>query len=208
MIAAAITGGLVLLIVATGVYGLIIGPPERSSDEAPPAATSQPPSPPAPVVHPVPETNDPEEFATGAAHALFTWDTHTTLMPGDYRQALLEVADPTGEETNGLVADLENYLPDQETWIALQEFKTRQWLEIDEVYVPEAWDEAVAVGGDALEEGTVAYTVTGTRHREGVWYGEPETSAHQVAFTMFLTCPPDGEDCHLLRLSLLDQPLQ
>lgn len=208
IIATAITGGIFLLIAAIGVYGLIIGPPERGTTDTPPSQTGESPRPPATVVQPVPQTSDPERFATAVAHALFTWDTHTTLAPNDYRQALLEVADPTGHETNGLVADLENYLPDEQTWIALQEHQTRQWLDIDDFVVPEAWDEAVAVGGDALAEGTVAYTVTGTRHREGIWYEQQETSAHEVAFTVFITCPPDGGPCHLLRLSVLDQPLQ
>lgn len=208
IIAAAITGVIFLLIVAIGVYGLIIGPPDRSEPEAPPPGQSETPRSPTNYVPPIADTTDAERFATSVSHALFTWDTHTTLTPHDYREPLLEVADPTGHETNGLVADLDNYLPDQETWVALQEYQTRQWLEIDEVFVPEEWEEAVAVGGESIVEGTIAYTVTGTRHREGVWHGEDQFSEHQVAFTMFITCPPGGEACHLLRLSLLDQPLQ
>lgn len=208
IIAAAITAGIVLLIVAIGVYGLIIGPPESEPDEAPVAGSSQSPSPPAPDIEKVPQTTDPDRFVTAVAQALFTWDTHTTFSPHDYRQELLEVADPTGYETNGLIADMENYLPDQQTWTALQEYQTRQWLEIDEIVVPQSWEEALEVGGQAMVEGTAAYTVTGTRHREGIWYEQEESSSHQVAFTVFIACPPEGEPCHLLRLSVLDQPLQ
>ena len=209
IIAAAITGGIFLLIVAIGVYGLIIGPP-RPSTETPgaPAPPGESPRPPATVVQQISETADAERFTIAVAHALFTWDTHSTLTPADYREPLVAVADPTGHETNGLISDLDNYLPDRETWIALQEYQTRQWLEIDTVVIPEAWEDAVAVGGDAMAEGTVAYTVTGIRHRAGVWHGEDEVSARDVAFTMFLTCPPAGDPCHLLRLSLPDQPLQ
>ncbi|QQT71106.1 hypothetical protein I6I57_13690 [Brevibacterium casei] len=208
IIAAAFGGLLLVLTIAVGIYGLIIGPPDRDTD-APgsPAPTGESPRPPATVAQ-IPETTDGEEFATAVAHGLFTWDTHTVLTVEDYRQPLLEVTDPTGHETNGLVADLEDYLPNRETWIALQEYQTRQWLSVDDVFVPAQWEEAVEVGGDAIAEGTVAYTVTGTRHREGVWHGREETSQHEVAFTLFITCPPEGEACHLLRLSLLDEPLQ
>jgi len=74
--------------------------------------------------------------------------------------------------------------------------------------VPEQWHEAEAVGGDAILEGTIAYTVEGIRHREGVWYDDQVTSEHQVAFTIFLACEPAFDQCALLRLSILDQPLR
>ena len=59
-----------------------------------------------------------------------------------------------------------------------------------------------------LADGLVAYTVEGTRHRTGVWFDEPVTSEHPVAFTMFLSCPPATDRCVLLRLSQLDNPLR
>jgi len=59
-----------------------------------------------------------------------------------------------------------------------------------------------------LAEGTVAYTIEGTRHRSGVWNDEPVESAHPVAFTVFIVCKPTYETCHLLRLSELDNPLR
>ena len=48
---------------------------------------------------------------------------------------------------------------------------------------------------------------TGTRHRSGIWEGEPVSSEHDVAFTVFLVCAPAYHECHLLRLSMLDKPL-
>lgn len=200
------------LLTGVGIYGLVIGEP----DPPPPAPTapheddepSTSPSAPTGEVPRLPRTTDPEEFATAVAHALFTWDTFTLLRPQDHRDVLLEVADPSGEETPGLVADLNAYLPDQATWTQLQEYQTRQWLQIDRLYVPEQWADVEAAGGDAIAEGTVAYTVEGVRHREGVWYHDPVSSQHDVAFTIFLACRPAFDQCALLRLSVLDQPLR
>lgn len=205
--------GLVLVILAgVGIYGLTIGapapPPTSSAPDPTHAASTVSPTTPGGSLPSLPRTNDPQEFATAVAHALFTWDTFTLLRPRDHRDVLLEVADPTGVETPGLVADLDRYLPDQATWTKLQEYRTRQWLHIDSVSVPEQWADAQAAGGDAITEGTIAYTVEGTRHRAGVWHDDPVTSQHQVAFTIFLTCAPTAEQCALLRLSLLDQPLR
>jgi len=203
--------GLVLaILVGVGIYGLIVGEPDRPTPTAPadesPSVTD--PARPGERVPPLPRTTDPEQFATAVAHALFTWDTFTLLSPQDHRDVLLQVADPSGHETPGLVSDLGGYLPDQNTWTQLQEYRTRQWLQIEQIYVPEQWHEAEAVGGDAILEGTIAYTVEGIRHREGVWYDDQVTSEHQVAFTIFLACEPAFDQCALLRLSILDQPLR
>lgn len=59
-----------------------------------------------------------------------------------------------------------------------------------------------------LAEGTIAYTIEGTRHREGVWNDEQVTSEHPVMFTVFIVCAPTYDTCHLLRLSQLDNPLR
>lgn len=201
---------LVLVLVGVGVYGLVTGP--RTSDP-PPATSSAPSGPVAPggdprELAPIPETDDPEEFARSVAEALFAWDTASGLMPLDYTSVLLEVADPTGVEQAGLASDIAGYLPTRESWTELRKYSTTQHLEITNVFVPEAWAEAVEQAQPGqLQPGTTAYTIEGIRHRAGVWNDEPTTSAHEVAFTIFLTCLPDGDPCHLLRLSILDQPL-
>jgi len=53
----------------------------------------------------------------------------------------------------------------------------------------------------------MADTITGVRHRLGVWDGNPVSSAHRVEFTAFILCRPSYVTCHLLRLSMLDHPL-
>lgn len=207
----------VLVLTGIGVYGLITGPPtsnEPGSDEGPgPGPVVTVPADPAPtapsrlpVVRP---SADPETFAGNVATALFSWDTASGFMPLDYTSVVLEVGDPYGAEQAGLAADIATYLPSREAWIELRQYATTQHLTIDNVYVPDAWADAVAQAQpEQLAEGTIAYTIEGTRHREGLWNNEAVTSEHPVAFTVFLVCAPIYDTCHLLRLSQLDNPLQ
>lgn len=212
IITACAIGIVLVLLAGVGIYGLIKGEPDPGHTGRPDGrgtTSTSAPSPTEETLAPLPQTDDPETFARSVAGALFTWDTYTLLNPQDHRDVLLKVADPSGLETPGLVSDLDGYMPDQSTWTQLQEYQTRQWLDIDRAYVPDQWTDAEAAAGDDLAPGTIAYTIEGTRHREGVWYGKPVTSAHDVAFTIFLTCPPRGDQsCYLLRLSVLDEPLR
>ena len=54
----------------------------------------------------------------------------------------------------------------------------------------------------------VTVTITGTRHRSGVWNGESAESSHPVAFTVFVACEPSFDRCQVLRLSQVDNPLR
>lgn len=200
----------VLLLAGVGIYGLISGPRPHDPEPEPPSSSA----PSAPGERPeelreIPETSDPEEFARSVAEALFTWDTASGWMPLDYTSVLLDVADPTGVEQAGLAADIAGYFPTREAWIELRKYQTRQWIEITDVYVPEAWAEAEAQAQPGqLAPGTTAYTIDGVRHRDGIWHDKTVTAQYEVAFTIFLTCPPQGDrTCYLLRLSMLDTPL-
>lgn len=207
------TGLVFLTLAGFGIYGLITGPQQQPDQAAPPSA-------PPPVTAPVeenpeipslaslPRTNNPDDYVRAVAVALFDWDTFTLLTPADHRGVLIEVADPTGTETPGLITDLDGYFPSASTWRDLAEYLTNQRIEIERVFVPELWAEAVAASGGQITDGTHAYTVEGIRHREGVWYDDPVTSAHPVAFTVFVSCEPVFDRCHLLRLSELNNPLR
>lgn len=153
-------------------------------------------------------TDDPAEFASVVAAAIFDWETTSGHGIGEYVARLVAIADPTGEETPGLVADLAGYLPTATAWGDLRTYSTRQWLEVDSVQVPSLWPQALAEAQEgALLPGSAAYTVSGVRHRAGVWQGESVASEHEVAFTVFMVCGPSYDRCHLLRLSRLDEPL-
>lgn len=156
----------------------------------------------------LPATNDPETFARLIAESIFEWDTATLITRTDYIEQLVKVGDPTGESTPGLVTDLDNYLPTLDAWRELAKYETSQWLTIEAVTTPTKWAEAKAQAGGALLPGTTAFTIDGVRHRTGVWEDAPVASEHDVSFTVFVVCGPSYPECHLLRLSLLDQPLE
>lgn len=211
-----IAGGLALLVaVGVGIYGLVRGPGDTGPDAAPSGTITVAPSSPArapaaPTRLPV--TGDAEEFARAAATALFTWDTLSGAVPADYAQVLSDAADPS--EADALASDVRAYLPTADAWAQLTTYQTRQWLTIDTADVPEAWTtaEAQAAPGQ-LPRGATAYTITGTRHRTGIWGTEPVEATRPVSFTVFIACAPPAPEfsarqCRLLRLSGLDNPLR
>ncbi|MCL6422284.1 MULTISPECIES: hypothetical protein [Micrococcales] len=213
LVAWIIAGIALLVLIAVGVYGLLIGPPDTDTPPAPAPSERTVGPPPSEKLTPrlpvIIATDDPEGFARSVAEALFTWDTGDGLMPADYSSVIVEVGDPTGYEQAGLASDISTYLPSREAWIELRKHSTSQYLSIETAAVPEAWAEAVdqAQPGQ-LPEGATAITIEGTRHREGIWQDDPVSSEHSVAFTIFLACPEDADSCHLLRLSELDNPLR
>ena len=221
MLIAVIAGGLILLIlVGVGVYGLIRGPqPAEPADAVPrdsPAALHSADAPSRPV--PVVAVGGPEAFAAAVAEALFTWDTTSGYGPADYAQMLADVT--ADEEADAAASDVRSYLPTQEAWAQLRTHQTRQWLTIDTIEIPAVWEGAVAQAAPGqIPDGTVAYTITGARHRTGYWGADPVATAREVAFTVFLACTPERnpspppadpitETCSLLRLSQLDNPLR
>lgn len=217
VIAALAAALLMLLLASVGIYGLITGPP-TTSDADPnyengPGPVITAPDDPVPTTTPrlpvVRASADPETLARNVATALFEWDTGSGFMPLDYTSVILAVGDPSGAEQAGLASDIATYLPSREAWIDLRQYATTQHLTIDNIYVPDAWETALAQAQPGqLAEGTVAYTIEGTRHREGLWNDEHVTSEHKVAFTVFVVCAPTYDTCHLLRLSQLDNPLR
>lgn len=217
LLIATIAGGLALLAaVGVGIYGLVRGPGDRTSDPASSGTVTVAPSSPArtpaaPARLPV--TGDAEEFARAAATALFTWDTLSGAAPADYAQVLSDAADDS--EADALASDMRAYLPTAEAWAQLTTYQTRQWLTIDTAVIPEAWETAVAQAAPGqIPAGTLAFTIEGTRHREGIWRTEPVEASRPVAFTVFIVCTPpipgrgSSGMCELLRLSQLDNPLR
>jgi len=220
-----ITITLVVLVAAVGIYGLITGPVRHEAKQPTKTATSPPgavrtatapaPSPTAPasappsarLPAPVAETTDPEKFARAAAEALFDWDTTVGYQPADIAQAVVAVGDPTGVET-GLASDVRTYLPTTYDWNYLRTYQTKQWLTMKSAHIPQKWAIALAQAKPGqLRPGTVAYTITGTRHRSGIWLTKPVSTQHPVAFTMIITCRPTFATCRLLRIGKLNSPL-
>jgi hypothetical protein len=205
-----------LLVVAAGVLVLLVAVVSYAAfanrDPSSGAGTTAIPPSSEPIATPTsppsPDAADPEAFARQVATTLFAWDTRTTSSPQSVTEHLVSVADPTGESSAGLVADIANYLPNSQIWIELRKYETRQWVEVASLEIPDLWATAEAQAGDGLLPGTTAFTIRGMRHREGVWEGEDVASEHNVAFTVFIVCAPTYPECRLLRLSRLDDPLE
>lgn len=213
MILLVVGAAVLAVLVGVGLYGLLLAPrsdpsPGNTAGDPPGASTSTP-SPTSSTPPVVRESDDPETFARALAIALFTWDTATEFRPTDYAQVIVDVGDPSGNETAGLASDVRTYLPTADAWAQLRTMQTRQWLDINDVFVPDEWATALeqAAEGQILP-GTVAYTITGIRQREGIHGTEPVTSSHEVAFTVFITCEPTFDTCRALRISELDNPLR
>lgn len=208
-VALVVAAAVVLAAASVGVYGLVLNPsrPQATSTATLPSP-GQTVSPTEPTSNATPTgSRDSAQFARLVASTLFDWDT-TVDTPTSIRDRLLVWADPTGQETPGLISDLTAYLPDTDTWATLLSYGTVQRLDITSVQVPSSWPGiVVSASPGQLQPDTTAWTVTGTRHREGVAFGQPATSDTPVAFTMFIACPP-SVGCYLLRLSQPGNPLQ
>jgi len=205
---------LALVTIAVSTYGLARGPggtnakpPEDRSASVDQLTHSAGP---ATTLHEraLPHTSDPITYARAVAQSLFDWDTNSGFLPTDYTAKVLADADPSGEETPGLLVDVAAYLPTTEQWLDLGATRVVQSLEIEGAYVPDSWAATFDQAHGQLRPGTTAVTITGTRHRIGVWNGGREESSNPVAFTVFVACQPSFERCHLLRLSQLDNPMR
>ncbi|MDI4643285.1 hypothetical protein K9U39_20605 [Rhodoblastus acidophilus] len=201
------------LVIAVVSYSLQVRPSPATpgttgiAPSAPRATTTKAPVSPVADLAPLRPTSEPDAFARLVAAAIFEWNTATLVGRSDHVQRLVAVSDPSGESSPGLVSDIDNYLPTEEAWAELARYETAQWLDIESVVTPTLWDEAEAQAGNELLPGTTAFTIEGTRHRSGIWENQPVASAHEVAFTVFIVCGPSYPQCHLLRLSRLDEPL-
>lgn len=205
---------LAVLTAVAGIYGLAQGPggTAAQSTDARPSSVQAIADPTDDAVtledRTLPHTTDPVAYARAVAVSLFDWDTTTGFLPTDYTSATLADADPSGEETPGLLTDVATYVPTVEQWLDLGAMEVAQTIKIDEAYVPDSWAGAVEQAHGHLRPGTTAVTLEGTRHRTGVWNGEVAESSHPVSFTIFVACRPSFDRCHVLRLSELDDPLR
>ncbi|MDN5896312.1 MAG: hypothetical protein L0H93_20110 [Nocardioides sp.] len=116
LIVAAVTGALLLTAAVTYVlltHNQTAAPPP--ADPTTSAGTELPADPSAarddgtlPGLPPIPA---PAEFAEVVAHAIFDWDT-TALAPRTaYLERIATIADPTGEESPGLISDVRRVPP-------------------------------------------------------------------------------------------------
>lgn len=203
----------VALVAAAAVTVLLLvwTSPAKAPSQPRPAATTEPTNTGRAITSGdlVDQSGDAENFAVSVASTLFAWDTAAGTPLNEYTGRILAVADPSGEESAGLMTDLSTYLPSPESWEDLKTYETRQWIDITSYEVPDAWTSAELNSETTdLAEGTTAVTVTGLRRRVGIWQGRPAQTVDEVSFTIFMTCRPTFDTCRLLRLSQLNNPLR
>lgn len=213
-IAVVLGGVLAVATFAVGIYGLVSGPQQRASSSSGPADRLSSSYGPVEMDEPaqgsptLPHTDDPLTYARAVAMVLFDWDTTAGLMPADVSAPVLADADPTGQETPGLLTDLGLYLPTDEQWLDLAGLQVKQRFGISSTQVPRDWSNIVANSHGQLSPGSAAVTIDGTRERTGVWNDEPASASYKVSFTVFMACPPTFDRCRVLRLSQLNNPLR
>ncbi|WP_310964117.1 hypothetical protein [Nocardioides terrisoli] len=199
---------------AAGIYGLVRGPGGASArigtGQPGLAQVVTPPDPPAATLkdRSLPHTKDPIAYARAVATSLFDWDAASGYLPADYDAVVIDDADPSGEETPGLLDDVATYLPTTDQWLDLGAMNVVQSIDIENSYIPDSWTSALAQSHGQLRPGTSAVTITGARDRSGVWGDKSANSSSPVSFTVFVACPPAFGRCHVLRLSQLDNPLK
>ena len=136
-----IVGAAVLaVLVGVGLYGLLLAPrsdpsPGNTAGDPPGASTSTP-SPTSSTPPVVRESDDPETFARALAIALFTWDTATEFGPTDYAQVIVDVGDPSGNETAGLASDVRTSLPTADAWAQLRKLNPKPGAAFLDAFVP------------------------------------------------------------------------
>ncbi|MFE5671688.1 hypothetical protein ACFQ58_08765 [Agromyces sp. NPDC056523] len=206
-IAASVGAGLLLVLVAVGVVGLVRGAEPAAEPERVAHESSAPASSPTPVVRPRPiaDTTDPKRFARAVTRALFSWDSRYPGGVSEWAQVVVDVAD--ADEASAVAADVREYLPSPEYWARLADYGTRQWIDVESVVVPNTWSTALAQAAPGqIPADATAFTIVGVSRRAGTWGDEEMRTKRRVAFTLFVACP-SSDPCVLLRLSRLDSPL-
>lgn len=205
-----------VLTLVVGIYGLVTGPHGGRSEpghRSHHADTTQATSATAvadrgPGMTTLPNTNDAIAYARAVATALFDWDTAAGYLPADYQGPVLADADPSGEETPGLITDVNTYFPTVDQWLDLATMQVTQTLRIDSANIPTNWHSILDQAHGELRPGTTAVTITGTRERAGIWNSERATTSSPTAFTVFVACHPAFDRCHVLRLSEPGNPVR
>ncbi len=107
-----------LLLISATTYALLArtdrhtAPPDTSDRLTAPQQATGPNSVPDDGTLPeLPPVTDPAEFAEVVAHAIFDWDTTGLAPRAAYLERIATIADPTGEESPGLISDVDAYLP-------------------------------------------------------------------------------------------------
>jgi hypothetical protein len=147
---------------------------------------------------PLPRTDDPDEFATAVAAALFSVDSER-YTPTEYQELFAEALWPQieADARASIVATISRRLPTPDMWEQMRSVLQRSEFATELVWEPR-------VGREGREnqrwpDGVVLRNVSGTQTE--TWHppGEnAQTAVRPVAVTVVLACSPAASPCRLV----------
>jgi hypothetical protein len=183
-------------------------PAEGAESPAPPEAGSPPPPPedddaltndgagsPLP---PLPDSNDPEVYASAVAEVLFGMD-HAIYEPGDY-EAFFQAAlwdEIVLNDRARIMATISRRIPTAEMWEQMRSVEQAAEFDVELVWEPRT-ARTHRDRGD-WPNGWMMRTVSGTQ--TDTWRSPDDgtqTSTRPVAVTVAMACPPATTPCRLI----------
>jgi hypothetical protein len=146
----------------------------------------------------LPDTDDPDVYATGIAEVLFGMD-HANNRPADYEaffaDALWDEIDPNDQAR--IMATISRRIPTADMWGQMRSVEQAGEFEVELVWEPRSARNHRARGNwpDGWEMRTVSGTQTETWHVPGE---QAQSSTRPVAVTVAMACPPAASPCRLI----------
>jgi hypothetical protein len=147
---------------------------------------------------PLPRTDDPDEFATAIAAALFSMDSQR-YTPTDYQELFAEALWPQidAEARASITATISRRLPTADMWEQMRSVQQRSEFDAELVWEPRLGREGRE--NQRWPDGVVLRNVSGTQTE--TWHPpgqDAQTSARPVTVTVALACSPAASPCRLV----------
>jgi hypothetical protein len=146
----------------------------------------------------LPRTDDPDEFATAIAAALFGLDTGR-YTPTDYQELFAQALWPQidAEARASITATITARLPTADMWEQMRSVQQRSEFDAELVWEPRLGREGRQ--NQRWPDGVVLRNVSGTQTE--TWHPpgqDAQTSARPVTVTVALACSPAASPCRLV----------
>jgi hypothetical protein len=147
---------------------------------------------------PLPRTDDPDEFATAVAAALFSVDSERYL-PTDYQELFAEALWPQidADARASITATITRRLPTADMWEQMRSVQQRALFDAELVWEPRLGRQGRQ--NQRWPDGVVLRNVSGTQTE--TWHPpgqDAQTSARPVTVTVALACSPAASPCRLV----------
>jgi hypothetical protein len=147
---------------------------------------------------PLPRTDDPDEFATAVAAALFGLDSQR-FTPTDYQELFAEALWPQidPDARASITATISQRLPAPDMWEQMRSVQQRSEFDAEMVWEPRLGREGRE--NQRWPDGVVLRNVSGTQTE--TWHPpgqNTQTAARPVAVTVALACSPAASPCRLV----------